>query len=90
MSKNMQLNAHFFVADEYGEQVGRANSWKIKKPKLIDIVTSFAKIHFKEFNKMTNSQRGRYILLFDYIEYGTNKLVFKIRKKYYSAYKGYL
>ena len=24
---------------------------------------------------MTNSQRGRYVLLFDYIEYGTNKKV---------------
>ena len=81
MKKNTQITASLVKVDENGEQVGPSAQWSIVKPEIIDIESSFAKIHFKEFEVLSNAQRGRFIPLLNHLEYETNRLVFKNRGK---------
>ena len=78
MGKNKQLIASLVYSDpDTGEQQGKAKGWLEKKPEIISFAKDFAKIHYKELSKMSNSQRGRFVLLFNHLEYRTNRLVDK-------------
>jgi len=77
MAKKGQITASFVRADDNGEQVGRAKAWPENKPYIIIFPYGFAKIHFKAVLKMPNILRGRFVMLLNYLEYRTNRLVDK-------------
>ena len=75
VAKKGQITASFVRADDNGEQVGRAKAWSENKPYTIFFPKGFAKIHFNTVLKMPNILRGRFVMLLDYLDYDTNKLV---------------
>ena len=76
MAKKRQIFTSLVHLDkDTGEKIGNAKTWLEPKPDKIFFPHGFAKIHFKGVLKMPNKLRGRFVMLLDYLDYDTNKLV---------------
>ena len=76
MAKKRQIITSLVHLDkDTGEKIGNAKTWLEPKPDKIFFPYGFAKIHFKAVLKMPNILRGRFVMLLDYLDYDTNKLV---------------
>tara|TARA_Y100000768_G_scaffold296561_1_gene230373 strand:+ start:6247 stop:6759 length:513 start_codon:yes stop_codon:yes gene_type:complete len=78
MPKKRQIITSLVHLDkDTGEKIGNAKTWLEPKPDKIFFPYGFAKIHFKAVLNMPNILRGRFVMLLDYLDYDTNKLVDK-------------
>ena len=75
--KNRKLISLYTLSDPETGEVIREHTKMLNPPKYIRFPKDFTKIHWRAGNSMTNIDLGYFVKLTDYLEYSTNKLVYR-------------
>ncbi|SVB82722.1 uncharacterized protein METZ01_LOCUS235576, partial [marine metagenome] len=75
--KNRKLISLYTLSDPETGEVIREHTKMLNPPKYIRFPKDFTKIHWRAGNSMNNIDLGYFVKLTDYLEYSTNKLVYR-------------
>ena len=75
--KNRKLISLFTLSDPETGEVIQEHTKMLNPPKYIRFPKDFTKIYWRAGNSMNNIDLGYYVKLTDYVEYSTNKLVYR-------------
>ena len=74
--KRQLITQKIFIDPDSGEQIGRAQTIKVARPKFVSFPKDFCKLHHVT-DQFTDSQIGKLVRLSNYLDYYTNMLVDK-------------
>mgnify|MGYP001268347839 FL=1 len=75
--ENRKLISLYTLSDPETGEVIREYNKMLNPPKYIRFPKDFTKIHWRAGNSMNNIDLGYFVKLTDYLEYSTNKLVYR-------------